>query len=164
MEENKENRIKIKIPLPANDASGGEAEWVWADPAGNDTFVVRNVPTFVYGLSYGDTVRAKREDDVPVFEGVVQRGGHSTYRVYAKSDRKSPQVMSVLQTLEKMHCDLDPATNKIVGIDVLPEADIYEVYRVLEEAERTGVLEFEEGHCGHPLNNAGVSTRRESIN
>jgi hypothetical protein len=73
-------------------------------------------------------------------------------------------VATVLETLEKMHCDLEPATDKIVGIDVLPEADIHEVYRVLEEAERTGVLEFEEGHCGHPLNNDGVSTRREFIN
>lgn len=29
---------------------------------------------------------------------------------------------------------------------VLLEADIYEVYRVLQEAERACVLEFEEGH------------------
>ena len=143
--------VKVKIPLPENDPSGGEAEWVWADRAGDDTFLLRNIPTFVYGLSYGDTVRAKEEDGVLVFGGVVQRGGHSTYRAYAKSDRKSPEVMAVLQTLEKMHCDIEPATNKIVGLDVLPEADIYQVYRVLEEAERAGILEFEEGHCGHPL-------------
>ena len=54
--------------------------------------------------------------------------------------------MSVLQALEKMHCDIEPATDKIVGIDVLPEADINEVYRVLQEAERAGILEFEEGY------------------
>lgn len=153
--------VKIKILLPANDASGGQAEWVWADYLGHDTFVVRNVPIFVYGLSYGDMVRAQPEDNVLVFQGVVQRGGHSTYRAYAKSDRRSPEVINVLQTLEKMHCDIEPATDKIVGIDVLPEADIYEVYRVLEEAERAGVLEFEEGHCGHPLNNDDVSTNRQ---
>jgi hypothetical protein len=23
--------VKIKVPLPPNDASGGEAEWLWAD-------------------------------------------------------------------------------------------------------------------------------------
>jgi hypothetical protein len=151
MAENEQNMVKIKIPLPENDPSGGEAEWVWADRAGDDTFVVRNVPTFANGLSCGDTVRAKQEDGVLVFDRVVQRGGHSTYRVYAKSDRKSPEVTAVIQTLEKVHCDVEPATNKIVGIDVLPEADIYEVYRVLEEAEQAGVLEFDEGHCGHPL-------------
>jgi hypothetical protein len=146
-----ENRVKIKIPLPENDPSGGEAEWVWADRVGESTFVVRNVPTFVFGLSYGDTVRAKSEDGVLVFDAVVQRGGHSTYRVYAKSSRKSPELAAVLQILERMHCDIEPATDKIVALDVLPEADIYEVYRVLEEAERAGIVQFEEGHCGHPL-------------
>ena len=143
--------VKIKIPLPPNDPSGGEAEWVWADPEGNNTFVLRNVPTFAKGLSYGDAVKARIEDDIPVFDDVVRRGGHSTYRIYAKSDRKSPEVMNVLQTLERMHCDMESATDKIVNVDVLPEADIYDVYRVLEEAERAGILEFEEGHCGHPL-------------
>jgi hypothetical protein len=44
-------------------------------------------------LSYGDTVKARIEDDVPVFDDVVRRGGHSTYRIYAKSDRKSPEIM-----------------------------------------------------------------------
>jgi hypothetical protein len=143
--------VKIKIPLPPNDPSGGEAEWVWADPEENNAFVLRNVPTFAKGLSYGDTVRTRIEDDVPVFEDVVRRGGHSTYRIYAKSDRRSPEVTNVLQTLEKMHCDLEPATDKIVNVDVLPEADIYAVYRVLDDAEQAGILEFEEGHCGHPL-------------
>jgi hypothetical protein len=151
MAESEQNMVKIKIPLPKNGPSGGEAEWLWAERAGEDTFVVRNVPTFVYGLSYGDTVRAKPEDGVFVFDRVVQRGGHSTYRAYAKSDRRSPEMVAVLQTLEKVHCDIEPATNRIVGLDVLPEADIYQVYRILEDAERSGVLEFEEGHCGHPL-------------
>jgi hypothetical protein len=101
-----ENLVKIKIPLPPNDPSGGEAEWLWADPAERNTFILRNVPTFAKGLSYGDTVKTKFEDDVPVFEDVVRRGGHSTYRIYAKSDRRSPEVMNVLLTLEKKHCDL----------------------------------------------------------
>src|SRR5579871_1210094 len=146
-----ENVTKIKIPLPPNDPSGGEAEWVWAEPEGNNTYVLKNVPTFVKGLSYGDVVKTRIEDDVPVFEDVVQRGGQSTYRIYANSDRRSPEVMKAIQTLEKMHCEMENATDKIVGVDVLPEADIYAVYKVLDDAERTGILEFQEGHCGHPL-------------
>jgi len=146
-----EKPVKIKIPLPPNDPSGGEAEWVWAEPAGNNTFVLKNVPTFAKGLSYGDVVKARIENDVPVFEDVVRHGGHSTYRIYANSDRRNSDVMKVIQTLEKMHCEMENATDKIVGVDVLPEADINAVYKVLDDAERTGILEFQEGHCGHPL-------------
>jgi len=146
-----EKLVKIKIPLPPNDPSDGEAEWVWAEPAGNNTFVLKNVPTFAKGLSYGDVVKIGTVDEVPVFEDVVERGGHSTYRIYANSDRRSSEVMRVIQTLEKMHCEMENATDKIVGVDVLPEADIYAVYKVLDDAERTGILQFQEGHCGHPL-------------
>ena len=155
------NRVKIKISLPPNDPSGGEAEWVWAEPVGDDRFVVRNVPTFIYGISYGDIVRANKEGDTLVFQNVVHRGGHSTYRAYTKSDRRNPQVSNVLQTLESMHCDIEAATDKIIGIDVLPEADINAVYRVLEEAENSGIIEFEEGHCGHKPDR---SVPQESIN
>lgn len=146
-----ENLVKIKIPLPPNDPSGGDAEWLWAEPEGNNTYVLKNVPTFVKGLSYGDVVKARIEDDVPVFEDVVRRGGHSTYRIYANSDRRNPEVMKVIQTLEKMHSEMENATDKIVNVDVLPEADIYAVYQVLDDAEKAGILQFEEGHCGHPL-------------
>ena len=145
------NLVKIKIPLPPNDPSGGEAEWVWAEPEGNNLFALKNVPTFVKGLSYGDVVKTRNEEGVPVFQDVVRRGGHSTYRIYARSDRKNPEVVKVIWTLEGMHCEMENATDKIVGVDVLPEADIYAVYDVLEDAENAGLLEFEEGHCGHPL-------------
>lgn len=145
------NLVKIKISLPPNDPSGGDAEWLWAEPEGNNTYVLKNVPTFVKGLSYGDVVKTRIEDGVPVFDDVVRRGGHSTYRIYANSDRRSPEVMKVIQTLEKMHSEMENATDKIVNVDVLPEADIYAVYQVLDAAEKAGILQFEEGHCGHPL-------------
>jgi hypothetical protein len=46
---------------------------------------------------------------------------------------------------------LEYATKTIVGVDVPPEADIYAVYQILENAEAAGLLSFEEGHCGHKL-------------
>jgi len=148
-----ENLVKIKIPLPPNDPSGGEAEWVWAAPLENENnvFVLRNVPTFAKGLSHGDAVKVRTENGALVFDNVVERGGHSTYRIYSSSDRRSAEMVRVLQTLEKMHCEMEAATDRIVGVDVLPEANIFAVYQVLDDAERAGVLEFQEGHCGHNL-------------
>ncbi|MBS1853114.1 MAG: DUF4265 domain-containing protein [Acidobacteria bacterium] len=143
--------IKIKIPLPPDDGSGGEAEWVWAKPAADNSFVLKNVPTFAKGLSYHDVVKIKMEDGIPVFDSVVRRGGHSTYRIYANSNRKAPDIVKVIQKLEEMHCEMENATDKIIGVDVLPEADIYAVYKILDDAERADILEFQEGHCGHPL-------------
>jgi hypothetical protein len=149
--DNMTGKIKVKVPLPANDPSGGEAEWVWADPEGPGRYVVRNVPIFAFGFSYGDAVNAVVADGVPVFSGVAQHNGHSTYRIYARTDRSDPRVAELLARLKAMGCDIEVATDKIIGIDVLPKADVHEVYAALEEAERVGAIEFEEGHCGHPL-------------
>jgi hypothetical protein len=141
--------IKLKMPLPADDPSGGECEWVWAEPRDDGTFVLKNVPTFAYGLSYDDTVKAEWDDGAWVFQEVAHRGGHSTYRIYATSDPKAPAIANLLERLKRLHCDLEIATSTIVAIDVLPEADINEVYAVLEAADDDGIVEFDEGHCGH---------------
>jgi hypothetical protein len=141
--------VKIKIPLPADDPSGGVAEWLWAEPREDCTFALKNVPTFAYGLSYDDVVKAEWDGGAWVFQEVARHGGHSTYRLYAKSDRNAPEIATALETLKRMRCDIETATDKIIAIDVLPEADIDDVYSVLEAAEDDGILEFDEGHCGH---------------
>ncbi len=46
---------------------------------------------------------------------------------------------------------LNLATNRIGTVDVLPLADIHAVFAVLKEAEQEGILDFEEGHCGHAI-------------
>jgi len=146
-----ENLVKITIPLPKDNAAGADTESVWAEPQGDGTYKIKNVPFYAKGTSCEDVVEAEPQNGNLVFKRVVRHSGHSTYRIYAKTDRRSSEVMNVLQALEKMHSDIEPATDKIVGVDVLPEADIYAVYQVLDDAERAGILEFQEGHCGHPL-------------
>jgi|SRR5579863_4868221 len=143
--------VKIKVPLPPNDPSGGEAEWMWADAGEENRFIVRNIPVFAFGLSYGDAVNAIIVDGVPVFANVAKHNGHSTYRIYAKTDWHAPEVVALLERLKGLGCDIEVATDKIIAVDVLPQADVYAVCAALQESERSGTIEFEEGHCGHPL-------------
>ena len=83
--------------------------------------------------------------------GVVSRGGHSTYRIFAKKGDENPRVQALLRKLNDLHCGIEGATKKLIAVDVLPEADIRKVYQALEEGEDAGIIDFEEGHCGHPL-------------
>src|SRR5260221_2496796 len=97
--------VKIKVPLPPNDPSGGEAEWMWADPDGENRFRLRNVPVFAFGLSYGDTVNAPSVEGVPVFANVAEHNGHSTYRIYVKTGRQASEVAGLLDRLKALGCD-----------------------------------------------------------
>ena len=92
------------------------------------------------------------KDGVAAFAEVVKRGGHSTYRIYASEGRHHPKVNKALSVLhEKMKCDLEPATEEMVAVDVLPEADFYAVYAFLQRGKTKGLWDVQEGHCGHSL-------------
>jgi hypothetical protein len=145
------NLVKIKIPLDGKNLADADAEWVWAQPLGEGTYRVDNVPFYAKGLSCEDVVKAETEDGALTLKGIVRHGGHSTYRVYANEGRTKPAVVSLLEKLKGLNCDIEPATDKLVGVDVLPEANIYAVYEALAESERSGVIDFDEGHCGHAL-------------
>jgi hypothetical protein len=143
--------VKITIPLPKDNLARADTESVWAQPRSDGTYVVSNIPFYARGISRGDVVAAEPEDGILKFRRVIQHGGHSTYRIYANQGRAAPAVATLLQALTKLHCEIEPATGELIAVDVLPEADIYEVYSTLEEAERSGAVDFQEGHCGHPL-------------
>jgi Domain of unknown function (DUF4265) len=147
----KENMVKITIPLPPDNLASAATESVWAEPQGAGTYKIKNIPFYALGVSYDDTVEAEPHDGTLVFKRVVRHNGHSTYRIYAPNGRATPDIRSLVAKLQQMHCDIEPATDKLVGVDVLPEADIYKVYEVLADAERNGKIDFQEGHCGHPL-------------
>ena len=103
------------------------------------------------GLSYDDRVRVDDVGGILTVLGAVSRGGHSTYRIFAKRGHQNARVQALLKKLNKLYCEVEVATEKLIALDVLPEADIYKVYAVLGESEHAGIIDFQEGHCGHPL-------------
>ncbi len=145
------NLVKIKVPLDGRNLADAHAEWIWGQPLGGETYLIDNVPVYAKGLSCEDVVRAQMEDGALTLKGLVRHGGHSTYRVYASAGRTEPSVVSLLDKLKKLNCNIEPATDKLVAVDVLPNADIYAVYEALLESERSGIIDFDEGHCGHDL-------------
>ncbi|MDQ2843142.1 MAG: DUF4265 domain-containing protein [Acidobacteriota bacterium] len=143
--------VKIKIPLSTDNLAGAEAEWIWAELQDNGLYVVKNIPFYAKGVSCEDLVQAEPDGPALVFRRVVRHNGHSTYRVYASVGRTAPDIAVLVGKLRGLHCDIEPATDNLIAIDVLPEADVYKVYNTLVEAEQKGMIDFQEGHFGHPL-------------
>jgi len=108
-------------------------------------------PFYAKGVSFNDRVRVEEVDGVLNMCGVESRGGHSTYRIFAKRGITNERVQSLLKKLKELHCDIEGATDKLIAVDVLPHADIYRVYGASEDAQKANIIDFEEGHCGHQL-------------
>ncbi len=147
--------MKVSFPLEADAWHGNVAENMWAEKIGGDRYRLRNSPFYVHGVSMGDVVFAEAEKDGRlVFGGVSIRGGHSTYRIMLKSPAENSAFLKFWNPIEALGCRYEGVEGKLLAIDVPPSADIHEMYGLLEAGEQADVWEFEEGHCGHAVDEA----------
>ncbi len=87
-------------------------------------------------------MRTRQGTPFPIVNSVVEPSGHSTYRIISGVEvftRRWP-------ILSRCGCTYERADDRLVAIDV--PAHIVSVYRALEDGERAGEWDFEEGHCG----------------
>jgi hypothetical protein len=119
---------------------------------------LENSPFFVRGVSYHDIVRVIPSNDGSglEFAGVIDRSGHSTYMLLVLPISSS--FDEYWKRLENLGCTYESGTigtahgeRLLYSVDVPAESDVYQVYPILEEGERTGVWLFQEGHVGHKL-------------
>jgi hypothetical protein len=148
-----EQCVKVVFNLPKNDGPVA-TESLWAEPLGANVYRLRNVPFYLYGFSEQDVVRAEENDGRLVVTDIVDRGGHSTYRIFLPEETSEERFSKDWLRLGELGCTYERATRRLVAIDVPAHADVYAVYEALENGERNHFWEFEEGHCGHPLRNA----------
>ena len=145
--------VRIVFELGGDTWHGFSAERVWAAPVAGGRFRLRNSPFYAHGVSFEDVVFAKPGPDGSlIFSGVSIRSGHSTYRVFAKSDIGSDDFQRYWTPLRELGCSFEQATAHYLSMDVPPSADIRLACELLQAGESAGAWEFEEGHCGHLVN------------
>lgn len=149
-----EHLVKITFVMPEKErAEDVGAENLWAESLERGHFRLESIPFYFYGVSRGDTVDANRANGHLLFQNVVARGGHSTYRVLIKdpAGTESSGFEAFWKRLSAIGCSYEPARHCWVAIDVPPKTDIYDVYELMEAGKSEGVWTFEEAHCGHKV-------------
>jgi hypothetical protein len=126
-------------------------ESMWAKKLAENLYALRNVPFYTYGLSYDDRVQTEIRDELRGVIKVVDRGGHSTYRIFTGLGRHNPAVNSLLERIHASGCELEAANDKHVAIDIPAKVDVFPIDDLLDNAEKQGLWEFAEGRCGHPV-------------
>jgi Domain of unknown function (DUF4265) len=142
------NLVKVAIDLKDEVYS---VESLWAEPAGDGLYRLRNVPFLAYGYSEQDVVKATDVEGYLSVNGVAERSGHSTYRLFFPEATDNEKFRPLWEPFEKLGCTFEWANSRLIGIDVPPHTDVYAVYAVLEQGEQAKHWTFEEGHCGHRL-------------
>jgi|SRR5579859_3562828 len=122
-------------------------------PLGQGTYVLDNSPFYAYDVSLEDTIAASMQDGCLVFERVVRRGGHSTYRVRLPEGESHDAFLKHWSPQEHLGCTYEGTgvhPRRLYAIDVPPGVSVRNVYDLLEQGEHEGWWEFEEGHCFSP--------------
>ena len=86
----------VRLPLQAEGLSIGR-EVVLAEPLPRDTYRVRSIPAYVYGLAAEDTVRIL-DRDTGSFD-LVKRGGQVTIRVFVNGTLTRPDVRALVDAV-----------------------------------------------------------------
>jgi Domain of unknown function (DUF4265) len=142
--------FKIVFNLPEK-AAPLTTESLWAERIGPNLYRLRNVPFFLHGVSEQDIVRAEETDGQLLASAIVDRGGHSTYRIFLPEQTSEEQFSRDWVPLHELGCTYERASRRLIAIDLPLHADVYAVYEALELGEKGRLWEFEDRHCGHPL-------------
>ncbi|XXF78238.1 DUF4265 domain-containing protein [Myxococcaceae bacterium GXIMD 01537] len=143
--------VKVTFPLEEGAWHGAATERLWAEPVSEDRYQLRNSPFYAFGVSTEDVVFAQMRDGMLTFSGVAQPGGHSTYRLIKNPGASGQLFSECWEPLRARGCTFEEGPGRLLSVDVVPEANIHEIYGLLEQGEARQAWHFEEGHCGHAL-------------
>jgi hypothetical protein len=154
MEERSLIRIRLKLDPDSWHEIESEGIWVKFVRAVGDKAIVEvnNIPFFSKSISYFDRLIVTFSNNTATIDGIAERSGHSTYRVFV--EYSDDRVSNMLEILKEKGCEWERAGFRggdLYALDIPPEANIYDVYELLEEGQKEGVWLFEEGYVGHPI-------------
>jgi hypothetical protein len=152
-------QLRVTLHLDAGSWHGVSSEGIWMtllQPLGDRTNVkaimeVDNIPFYATSMSLGDKVCIDFNSGVPTVCAIVERGGHSTYRILV--EKQNVKASNLFKKLKAMGCGWEKAEfngDELFALDIPPEVDIDDVYEILEEGLRDECWLFEEGFVGHP--------------
>jgi hypothetical protein len=144
-EDNPEDFVKVLVEYL--DGESENTERLWAKPLGAGRYEIRSTPWFVYGINWGDVVLCAElaTDEVPRVLEVIDESGHKTVRVIFNAERTTPDAQQrILATLNDMHAFYERYNDRLVAVDVEPEADYAAVFEFLARCHSDDLLIFEE--------------------
>lgn len=136
------------------DEQADSTESMWAVKKDQNCYELRNSPFFVFGVSFMDLVKCKICDEQLWFDGIISHSGNSTYRIILQETHQIRSFSEAWRELKQFGCTFESMVGDgsiLYTTNVPSNADIHQVYKILEKGESQGIWEFQEGHCGHRL-------------
>ena len=146
------NRVRVSFKLEQDEDGYPPfgVERLWAVPTASGTFLVDNIPFYVYGLGTGDEVSATKADNGELwFDSLVKSSGVSIFRVYAKNDLTIKEIRGALLDLS-CPSEIDQKMG-IIAVEIPLACEISSVLNYFMAGQENSKFDFEEGVLRHEL-------------
>ena len=122
-------------------------ESLWGIKKGQTSYLVDNTPYYIYGLSKGDLIDAREENNELMATRIVSQGGHSTLRVYAEHQ---DEKRAIIQRLEQSgaRCHVTRGLS-LFAVDIPPNADFQAMDAYLESLVNDETVAYEDACLQH---------------
>jgi hypothetical protein len=132
-------------------------ENLWAVDLGNGRYRIDNIPFYVRGISDGDVIAAKMEEDGRlVFSKLVEASSNSTFRLIVSDESETPKVRKMFRELD---CPSELVSHGLISIHIPGSIVMKPIATLIEQGEENGQWSFEEGALRHP--DSGFSYLRQ---
>ena len=145
-----QEKVKLFFNLPPDNRSRSATESMWCEPTPQKSLILMNSPFYAKGVSFLDEVSFLIQENNLVFKEILKKSGHSTYRILQLKKEQIEKFNEYWKPIEALGCTFESKIDNEVlySVDVPPETDIQNVYKLLEKGEADSVWYFEEGDYG----------------
>jgi len=121
-----EGLVKVQVRLVgAARESGYETESLWAEPLGNNRYLIWNVPLLAYNLDMRAIVECAPDPDggLPIVTHVVRPGDCFGVRLYFSKSATDSDIESVLNVLAQRHPVMEKGSRLLWAVGFRSLAD-----------------------------------------
>jgi hypothetical protein len=134
----------VNAPIEESPAVHTEQLWTRHDPA-TQLYEICCIPFFIYDLALGDMVAVRvAQNGSYVFERVIARSGHLTFRIYFGRAESRFQA-DVMMDLVKAPIRIERFSENVVALDIEEKDSPQRLADYLAQAQVGGKLVYETG-------------------
>ncbi|MGE8353579.1 MAG: DUF4265 domain-containing protein [Pseudomonas protegens] len=150
------HKITLILQQDADGYPPVSAEFLWGIKKSETTYLVDNTPYYIYGLSKGDLIDTRQENNELIATVIIQQGGHSTLRVFAENARDKANIIKTLQQLGA-HCSVTHSLS-LFSVDIPPECRLEPIDAYLSSIADDDQIAYEDACLQHH----GIDFARQS--
>lgn len=141
------NYEKIWFNLKCADWHNQDTESMWALKLKDGSYVLKNIPVYMYWISLWDMFTVKPNSEwLLFFDNIVKKSWNSTYRLIKSDNVSIEEIVCFLDNLCSLGISYESYEDWLFAINIPFNSDINLIYSKLEEWENNWLFWFEESN------------------